>query len=84
MKTSPKSKRINVVLPLTTLKLIDKVTKKGNRSRLIDEAVLLHIHHTMDNDLKEALKEGYIQNAERDRIIANEWSSLEETENETW
>jgi hypothetical protein len=34
------SKRINIVLPDTTVKVLDRVAPKGDRSRFISQAVL--------------------------------------------
>ena len=36
-------RRINVTLPEETLQLLERVTKKGDRSRLIDEAVRRYV-----------------------------------------
>jgi metal-responsive CopG/Arc/MetJ family transcriptional regulator len=33
------NKRINVILPSTTVAVLDKVASKGNRSALIDRAI---------------------------------------------
>ena len=74
-------RRVTVTLPEETLQLIDCVAKKGDRSRLIDEAVRHYIDNLGRTNLKERLKEGAIRRAERDRVLAEEWFHLEE---ETW
>jgi metal-responsive CopG/Arc/MetJ family transcriptional regulator len=33
------NKRINVILPITTVAVLDRVATKGNRSALIDRAI---------------------------------------------
>jgi CopG family transcriptional regulator/antitoxin EndoAI len=74
-------RRLNITLPEDTIRLIDTVTEKGDRSRFINEAVQYYIKQKALNNLREQLKEGAIQNAERDLKLAEEWYDLEE---ETW
>jgi len=74
-------RRVNVTLPEETLRLIDRVAKKGDRSRLIDEAVRHYIDNVGRTNLRKRLKEGAIRRAERDRALAEEWFHLEE---EAW
>lgn len=70
--------RLNITLPEETIKLIDKVTQKGDRSRFINEAVQYYIAQKALADLREQLKEGAISRAERDLQLAEEWFDLEE------
>lgn len=70
--------RINITLPEETVRLIDRVTENGNRSRLIDEAVKRYVDEIGRANLKKHLKEGAIRRAERDLGLAEEWFSLEE------
>lgn len=74
-------RRLNITLPEDTIRLIDTVSQKGDRSRFINEAVQYYIKQKALNNLREQLKEGAIQNAERDLKLAEEWYDLEE---ETW
>ncbi len=74
-------RRINVTLPEETVKLIDRVSEKGDRSRLIDEAVKSFIKEVGRAHLRKRLKEGYLRRTERDRRLAEEWFLLEE---EAW
>lgn len=39
-------RRINITLPEETVRLIDRVAAKGDRSRLIDEAVRHYVQKT--------------------------------------
>jgi len=73
--------RINVTLPEDTVRLIDRVSEKGDRSRLINEAVRRYIDEIGRANLRKLLKEGALQRAERDRRLAEEWFWLEE---EAW
>jgi CopG family transcriptional regulator / antitoxin EndoAI len=75
------SKRINIVLPETTVKVLDRVAPKGNRSHFISRAVLHYVHSVGKQSLKERLKAGYQANAEENMKIALEWFPIEE---EAW
>jgi len=74
-------RRLNITLPEETIKLIDQVAEKGDRSRLINEAVQYYIEQKALADLREQLKEGAIRRAERDLKLAEESFYLEE---EAW
>ncbi|MEH2280106.1 MAG: ribbon-helix-helix domain-containing protein [Nostoc sp.] len=66
--------QINITLPDETIELIDQVVEKGDspeetvcdRSRFINEAVQYYIAQKTLANLREKLKEGAIQRAERD------------------
>jgi CopG family transcriptional regulator/antitoxin EndoAI len=75
------SKRINIILPDTTVAVLDRVAAKGSRSRFIDYAVRHYVETRSRRSLREQLKAGYRANAERDLAIAAEWFPLEE---EAW
>ncbi|MGA2711660.1 MAG: hypothetical protein ABSG41_01020 [Bryobacteraceae bacterium] len=72
------NKRINIMLPEKTVRVLDRVTAKGARSRFIDRAILRYIETQSRESLRERLKAGYLANAERDLAIAAEWFPLEE------
>jgi CopG family transcriptional regulator/antitoxin EndoAI len=74
-------RRINVTLPEETVKLLDLVSEKGDRSRLINEAVRRHIAEVGRRSLRKRLKEGSLRRAERDRRLAEEGFLLGE---EAW
>ncbi|MGA2329018.1 MAG: hypothetical protein ABSH05_22345 [Bryobacteraceae bacterium] len=75
------TKRINIVLPVETLEVLDRVAPKGNRSRTIAEAVIHYVTCRARTNLAERLKQGALANAQRDLAIAQEWFSLDE---EAW
>ena len=75
------NKRINVILPTTTVFVLDKVAAKGNRSALIDRAIQHYVKTRSKRNLRERLKQEALANAERDLQIAAEWFPLEE---EAW
>ena len=74
-------RRINITLPEETVRLIDRVSRKGGRSRLINEAVRRYVREVGRARLREQLKSGYIQGTERDRQLVEEWFLVDE---ETW
>ena len=75
------SKRINVMLPETTVRVLDRVAPKGNRSQFISRAVLHYVESQGKQSLREQLKAGYQANAEESLKIAMDWFPLEE---EAW
>ncbi len=74
-------RRINITLPESTVQLMERMASKGERSRLVDEALRHYLRGIAKKTLKKRLKEGAIRRAERDRALAEEWFLLEE---ETW
>ena len=77
----PPYRRINITLPEETIRLIDRVAKKGDRSFLISEAVQRYVASVGKARLRRLIKEGARRNADRDLRLAEEWGSLDET---TW
>ena len=75
------SKRINVLLPDETVRVLDRIAPKGNRSRLISDAVMHYVSSRGKSNLAERLRTGYQAHAQRDLEIAQEWFPLEE---EAW
>lgn len=73
--------RINITLPEETIRLIDRVSEKGDRSGLIDKAVRRYIAETCRANLRKRLKEGALRRGERDLALGEEWFFLEE---EAW
>jgi len=75
------ARRINVILPESTLKSLSKVAKPGERSKFIDKAV----RHYIANDSKEALRARLEFTARRDvdldREIMEEWA---DADRESW
>jgi len=70
--------RINITLPEETLGLLDRVAERGNRSRLISEAVLHYVRSKAKLSLRERLKQGALARAERDLAVAEEWFAVDE------
>ena len=74
-------RRINITLPEKTLELVDRVSKKGDRSRFINEAIKRYVREVGRAKIRKELKAAYLEGAERDRQLAEEWFFLEE---ESW
>jgi CopG family transcriptional regulator/antitoxin EndoAI len=71
-------KRINITLPEETLRLLDRVSARGDRSGLIDRAIKRYVEEVGKANLRRRLKEGYERRAGRDLETAEAWFSLDE------
>lgn len=67
------NKRLNITLPEQTVRLLDRAAPKGDRSRLIDDAIKKYLTTVGRAALRKRLKEGYSRNAAADLEIAAEW-----------
>ncbi len=74
-------RRINITLPDSTVRLMERVAGKGERSRLVDDALKQYLRGATKKSLRKRIKEGAIRRSERDRALAAEWFLLDE---ETW
>jgi hypothetical protein len=75
------SKRINIVLPDSTVSVLDRLATKGTRSGFIDRAVRHYVETQGKENLRQQLAAGYRANGDRDLAIAAEWFPVEE---EAW
>src|SRR2546421_10784175 len=75
------SKRVNIMLPDKTIKVLDRVAPKGDRSRFISQAVLHYVQTQSVANLRERLRQGAIANAKLNLEIAEEWFPVEQ---EAW
>lgn len=75
------NKRINVLLPEETLSMLDRVAEKGERSRVIDQALKFYIEKRGRSNLKAHLKDGYRARSAESLEISSEWFGLDE---EAW
>ena len=71
-------KRVNVTLPSDTLRLLDEVAQKGDRSSFVDRAVRFYVTEMGKANLKKQLHLGALAARPRDLSIAEEWFPLEE------
>ena len=72
------SKRVNIMLPDQTVRVLDRVAPKGARSRFISQAVLHYVQTQSRANLRERLKQGALANAKLDLEIAEEWFPVEQ------
>jgi CopG family transcriptional regulator/antitoxin EndoAI len=72
------TKRLNITLPERTVALMDRVAGKGQRSRLIDQAVHRYVEEEGLANLRKQLRDGAQVRAERDLHMAEEWFALDE------
>lgn len=72
------NRRLNITLPEITVRRIDRLAKKGERSRLIDEAVNRYLEQVGRATLRKRLQEGARKRAERDLHLTEEWFALAE------
>jgi CopG family transcriptional regulator/antitoxin EndoAI len=79
--SSDVNRRINIMLPVETIRVLDRVAPKGNRSRVISDAVMHYVTSKAKSNLAQQLKAGALANAERDLTIAEEWFPIDE---EAW
>ena len=82
MKASTRAhERLNITLPRATVELLDRVTKKGNRSRFIDQAIRELALGRTRAQLRKLLEEEGRVNRDRDSRLAADWAAVDA---ETW
>lgn len=69
--------RVDVTLPKETVKLLGKIAKRGDRSRLVDQAIRCFAKEMSRANLRKQLKEGAAVNASRDLNLVEEWFSID-------
>lgn len=74
-------RRINITLPDETIRLLQRVVKRGDRSRLIARAVERYVEGMGRATLRKRLKEGAVTRANRDRDLVAAWVNVED---EAW
>ncbi len=70
--------RVNITLPETTIRLLDRVAKPGDRSRVIAAAVERYAEDLGRTALRRKLKEGAVTRADRDLGLAEAWFAIED------
>ncbi len=72
------NKRLNITLPEQTVRLMDRIAGRGQRSRLIDQAVHRYVEQEGRSNLRKRLQEGARARAERDLQLTAEWFAIDE------
>jgi CopG family transcriptional regulator/antitoxin EndoAI len=75
------SKRINIVLPETTIRTIDRLAKPGHRSRFIHEAVEHYVANRSVEALRAQLEHAAVRDRDMDREVAADWLAVDQ---QTW
>ena len=70
------NRRLSITLPEKTVRMLDRAVPRGQRSKLIDEAVTRFVKEQGRANLRRQLALGAIARSERDREIAEEWFVL--------
>lgn len=71
-------KRLNITLPGETVRLLDRVAAKGNRSRFLNDAVRFYVREVTRSSLRKRLRESAVRRAERDLELAEDWFHLDD------
>jgi CopG family transcriptional regulator / antitoxin EndoAI len=71
------SKRINIVLPESTIRTLDRIVKRGGRSRFIDEAIRHFLEHKSAEALRFYLERAAIWDRDLDQEVAADWFAVD-------
>ena len=77
----PMSKRINIVLPETTVQTIDRMAKPGQRSRFINQAVQHFVANRSTEALRAQLERTAVRDRDLEREVAADWFTVDQ---ESW
>ena len=69
-------KRINIILADVTLKTIDRLSRRRQRSRFIERAVQHYLRTNSPQALQERLKQAALRDRDLDLEIAADWDAL--------
>ena len=71
-------RRLNISLPEETVRLLDRVAAKGERSHVIAEAVAMYVTKVGKARLRRLMKERALERGEADLRIAEEWFNVDQ------
>lgn len=77
MTTKTSYKRINISLSEDSLSLLNRVAPRGQKSRVISEALEYYVQNKGKESLRRQIIEGAQARAQRDLSLAEEWFDLE-------
>lgn len=75
------TKRINIVLPVDTVRTIDRLVRPGERSRFIDRAVHHFVATQSQDALRKRLEAAAVRDRDIDREVTADWN---EVDGQTW
>ena len=70
--------RINVILPNTVIKTLDRLVKPGERSRFIDRAIQYYVATRSVTAVREQLKETALRDRDIVREISIDWTEVDQ------
>ena len=71
------SKRLNILLPETTPKTIELLTRPGEPRRFIDKAVRAYVSHQSTEALRSRLELTAVRDQDIDRQVAEDWVAVD-------
>lgn len=72
------AKRVNVMLADSTVRTIDRLSRRGQRSRFIERAVRHYLMTASPEALKERLKAAAVRDRDLDSEIARDWAAVDQ------
>lgn len=75
---NPMSKRINIVLPETTIQTIARMARPGQRSWFINQAVQHYVANRSTEALRAKLERTAVRDRDLDREIAADWFAVDQ------
>lgn len=75
------NKRLNILLPETTVKSIDRLARPGERSRFIDKAVQHYVSHQSTEAVRARLEQTAVRDQDIDDQVAEDWVAVD---HEAW
>ena len=70
--------KMNITLSDQTAHLLEQLTDRMSKKRFIEDAVKYYIDHIGKSKIREQLKQGARERAERDLKLSQEWDDLED------
>ncbi len=75
------TQRINITLPESTIRTLDRLAKPGGRSRLIDKAVQYYVATRSEEAVREQLKQASLRDRDLDKLVSEDWAAVD---SEAW
>jgi hypothetical protein len=72
------NRRLNIVLPETTVRTIARLAKPGERSRFIDRAVRHYVATQSTEALRAQLEQTAVRDRDLDREVAEDWLAVDQ------
>ena len=72
------SKRINIILPIATIQIIDRMAKPGMRSKFINTAVEHYVANRSTQALRAQLERAAIRDQDLDREVSEDWLAVDQ------